>query len=433
MSLLTFAHHFCDLNVLKISEFCRRFSASEPGPESKSTELIDPNRSALDVDEVVRLLSPENSTQDSLFASAYAVTGNPVEVHSRLRYCPACLDKGFHFAFQQLSWLTQCPIHGESLESRCGCGSRPSYKINCVNRPPRKLCACGEVWLGEIKTLSPQETSRHHTFLKQLYLLKRNLRTGLHCVRIDDTPGPDSDELLATFKLLRHVIHALTVYDGDVEVARPVLSCSLGFLGSNPGQALDDLFEQHLVNLAERRFRAHMGIREACKIIGFFELQLLGRKAGGEGSSPFRINAEKESPDEALLAFAKAAMAVRLLDAMREGTLPLDDSGSPSFSKFADEFGRPACMLWIPDGPTGRETAFWLEDTHYDCPAPFAWMDEFARFYFKHITMGRFTPGAVETKLTVAEDVRARRLLFSTPCGSVVNSTQRDLFGDLGD
>jgi hypothetical protein len=36
-----------------------------------------------------------------------------------LRFCPTCIDQGFHSPLHQLLFLTKCPAHGDRLENRC--------------------------------------------------------------------------------------------------------------------------------------------------------------------------------------------------------------------------------------------------------------------------------------------------------------------------
>lgn len=36
-----------------------------------------------------------------------------------LRFCPTCINQGFHSSLHQLLFLTKCPAHGDKLQSRC--------------------------------------------------------------------------------------------------------------------------------------------------------------------------------------------------------------------------------------------------------------------------------------------------------------------------
>lgn len=46
-----------------------------------------------------------------------------------LRYCPKCLELGYHSLYTQLLWVTHCPFHNEPIEDRCATNRISDYRI----------------------------------------------------------------------------------------------------------------------------------------------------------------------------------------------------------------------------------------------------------------------------------------------------------------
>ena len=433
MSMLSFAHHFCDLNDLSIAEFCRLFTADKPREKTRCTELLHSDKSSLDAANIRQVFGPADSDPEGLFAAEFGVTSVPAEMHTSLRVCRSCLTSGFHFAYHQLSWLEKCPIHDELLVDGCGCKRRNPFALNRSRRPARQLCACGEVALGEPDGFTSEELARHYAFLRQLQLLRSNLRTPLGCLRIDDNRGPDKTEILQTYRLLRHVITGMTMFDTYIAVEPPVLGCPLHFLNGDSDEALDELFEQFFVNLTAGRFSNPMSAREASAAVAFLERHLLGSDVGCPARTMFKFNASKDPLDEEFVGLSKIVTTIRALDAIESGRLPLDGYRRPDFRSFVEALGRPVALLYLPAGKPHVARAFWLSKSAHDCPAPEPWIDDFARFYLKHVTIERYTANAVEKRLKEAEADRDRRLQFARPSGQSANDAQYDLFGTLGD
>jgi len=59
-----------------------------------------------------------------------------------LRFCPTCMNQGFHSPLHQLLFLAKCPAHGEKLESRCpNCFTQViPYKLSYVSNNDLSQC-----------------------------------------------------------------------------------------------------------------------------------------------------------------------------------------------------------------------------------------------------------------------------------------------------
>lgn len=71
---------------------------------------------------------------------------------SFLRYCPTCMERGFHSALYQCVDQRVCPEHGAILEDCCPkCGQRIPYSLPDTRTIPYS-CACGLLLWWEIKS-----------------------------------------------------------------------------------------------------------------------------------------------------------------------------------------------------------------------------------------------------------------------------------------
>lgn len=67
-----------------------------------------------------------------------------------LRWCPECLNSGFHAAVHQIDFLSSCPLHGKRMLTKCPkCHSTQPYLLS---RPafdkPFSCCKCGYIFAG---------------------------------------------------------------------------------------------------------------------------------------------------------------------------------------------------------------------------------------------------------------------------------------------
>ena len=67
-----------------------------------------------------------------------------------LRWCPACLDAGFHTLLLSIRLVTRCPIHVAPLVDACpGCGERFGMPLGGLAVRP-KACQCGRTQLADL-------------------------------------------------------------------------------------------------------------------------------------------------------------------------------------------------------------------------------------------------------------------------------------------
>lgn len=90
---------------------------------------------------------PEASTRDGFCLS----NGHPALVWAatELRYCPACLELGFHAAWFQWRFIERCPVHGGRLRRGCRkCGAPIPYLLNSSMATHPLSCArCSTCWV----------------------------------------------------------------------------------------------------------------------------------------------------------------------------------------------------------------------------------------------------------------------------------------------
>lgn len=74
----------------------------------------------------------------------YEINPTVFDVEYQLRYCPICMQKGFHCAVFQMQWVERCPIHDVPLENRCRyCGAFNEYLFIPKAFKKAGHCQCG--------------------------------------------------------------------------------------------------------------------------------------------------------------------------------------------------------------------------------------------------------------------------------------------------
>ena len=365
-----------------------------------------------------------------MFVSYHSVTGVEAEIERKLRYCSQCIKQGYHFAFQQLSWLAHCPIHQVPLSDHCNCKKQPRFILSRIARPPKQLCACGDLQLGNECEFKPIELSRLEDFLVRLSNLRENLAMGLCSIRIGPSK-PDNKELLNTYKLIRHVLGGLAEFPSHFAEPPTVENRWLNFLPDDPLSIIDCLFEQYFSEAAERRDWDAAETRRRCDIVAFLERHLLGRGARRAATSLFERNAADDAINDEILTYAIAATTIRALEDAHKLDMSIAPDDEPKFNRIAEAYGRPMCLLWTARNTPVTPQVFWLADCPHDFPSAEPWIDNLARFYLRYILIKCYSPNAVEKKLSEAEEQKARNLRFALPGGANSAPTQRDLFGNV--
>ncbi|WP_457306783.1 hypothetical protein [Polaromonas sp. P5_E6] len=109
-----------------------------------------------------------------------------------VRYCPACLSVGIHYAEFQIASLGRCPVHGDTLLSNCrSCGAMtPRYAATTETFfSPYRCVECGLYLAGDFDISSlagsgSRGPSASHLGLQRLEKLREWLRmTAAHPLR----------------------------------------------------------------------------------------------------------------------------------------------------------------------------------------------------------------------------------------------------------
>lgn len=113
----------------------------------------------------------------------YGIIPEVIDAEDRLRYCPICMQQGFHCAVFQMRWVERCPIHDVPLEDRCRyCGAFNEYLFipEAFKKPGH--CKCGmPFWPGLVADVWPAvDNSAHEAVFGELVRwVKRMRRTAL--------------------------------------------------------------------------------------------------------------------------------------------------------------------------------------------------------------------------------------------------------------
>jgi hypothetical protein len=158
-SLWSVMHKLCWLNAIRAPALIRYFSVPgvrkavfseeiEGGPTKAQVDLRF--RGALDLARVSACLG---ITEDWSAQATLDRIGKRARVRrdsvTFLRFCPKCIEFGYHSAVSQLVSETRCPVHEEPLVDFCPkCGNRIPYSLPEAKVLPYS-CRCGfSFWWG---------------------------------------------------------------------------------------------------------------------------------------------------------------------------------------------------------------------------------------------------------------------------------------------
>lgn len=427
-SLLSFTHHFCELNSLTIREFCKFFGGGTRNKLRTSTHIIDPELSNLDLEFTHGpMIRDHDQDPAKLFPKAYCVTDLPEEISTHNRFCPTCLQMGQHFAFQQLSWLTHCPIHEQPLQSHCGCETRPNYRLNGA-REWRELCKCGQIRLRQPVNFNKDEFRRLERFLLQLHFLREQLTPGLVCVRMHPEIRAEKREVFDTYNLLRHILDSATspfsIYRSQSFWMRKI---PIDMIEDGVEAAIDALFEQYFVNTVEEGQNLRKKYRDQAELVSFLELQLLGNSGN---KSLLHMTGLKEDLPPEVLGYARLIATMRFLEAVQEWQIDFV-YGTSLLEQFGDHFGTPIGFILLSTRTGDPPTAFCHRSTFANRPNESLWTEKLARFLIKHVYFDSLPSIVVERHLNsmLAAKYAEARFASTLPESSC---EQLDLFGTLG-
>lgn len=144
---------FCTLNRISANEFFD--FASEVGAISKTRRAWNAGMdlARLNMARLGNILGEGRSLEVSNLHEYYPAIFPELGTKFRcVRYCPVCIQRGYHSAAHQVEWLDRCLIHGEKLVAVCSkCGIKLEFRNNGASIPLIRYCcsSCGDaLWPG---------------------------------------------------------------------------------------------------------------------------------------------------------------------------------------------------------------------------------------------------------------------------------------------
>lgn len=134
-SLVSILWKFACANVLSGDALVHLIS-----PCADPSEGVEPVRDNVELARLRRILRlPEGVLRMSLLDAELAA-----QTHPAFRYCKLCAAHGYHSVLYQLKDEDRCPVHHQSLETRClHCGGETPYIVNAsVIEAPFRCLRC---------------------------------------------------------------------------------------------------------------------------------------------------------------------------------------------------------------------------------------------------------------------------------------------------
>ena len=202
------AHKFQWANVYKFWEVCSLFGKyskykywlSKTDMTFLDSKWLPSERAS---DEYFGPHLPSMSDLRSRFLDSYAGDWATILADKYLRFCPLCLNHGYHSIFFQLKFLTLCPIHRVPLTSECPrCKSEStSFSLNEASfRIPVACGRCGLHWgTSDEQRFQWFDTERFHQDCKDAF---RPFEVWLNALRQNAIPNGINDEFPPALKYL---------------------------------------------------------------------------------------------------------------------------------------------------------------------------------------------------------------------------------------
>ena len=93
----------------------------------------------------------------------------------KLRYCPKCIEVGYHSIFHQLSFFDDCVFHNTKLKSKCPiCKKEEPYLIKYSKSKHGFSCECGYSYISETNTFNLFNLWLSNTYTKDIQGFKLN-------------------------------------------------------------------------------------------------------------------------------------------------------------------------------------------------------------------------------------------------------------------
>lgn len=167
---------FCSANALAPD-----FLVQQMGPDVDPSVGVVPVRNVISVPRIHRLLRlPESVLRASLLDTPF-----PGRYYPALRYRRQCAAHCYHCVLYQFEDEDHCPVHQQSLETRClFCGKETPYIINTdmVRAPFRCVWCHSHFSYGRLSLLStiPAMRRQDRAVISRRLLLRAGDTTGEH-------------------------------------------------------------------------------------------------------------------------------------------------------------------------------------------------------------------------------------------------------------
>ncbi len=197
-SLWSITHKYCAVNFVSLRGFLRRFGQVKAPPHLNVSSQVDLRfRGRLALERLSAAIAVESTWVSRATLDSWGPKPKLRSLTTNwLRFCPTCIEHGFHAVHFQFTAERQCPIHGALLEDCCpSCGSRIPYTLPWARVEPYS-CRCGRrLWWGLRKPNWDDYTDRDERawlmnqrvreIREQLGLLGPEEKTPLSTVRED--------------------------------------------------------------------------------------------------------------------------------------------------------------------------------------------------------------------------------------------------------
>jgi hypothetical protein len=388
MSLLSFAHVFCQKNKLTIGEFCQLFTKRGATEQGKSSELVNGEKSALDVSTPINECNRSWARLSGFYANDYAVTHSNREVHRSLRYCKSCLAKGYHFSWQQISWVQECPIHDEQLETHCDCGKKVRYTLKQFPARLGQLCACDGLRFGPIQPLSDQERKRLLWLLHGLGRLRINSPRAYECVRFG-RGRPNGNELVRADRMIRLRLLRLVEHRFDDVTENTHNFAYENDLCSDPRVAIDSAFED-LFSLLDRRNSDDWQTCFCQRVGADWASGIFDEKVFDRIHEVVKVNGDAISFDDCRIGYAAKVFAYRAIINLLNGRFVNNRNNVMHFDYLAKRLAQPLC-LFEPVQLSGERVArrvYWVPSVRVDRTPEYPWVQDLGEFLVSYVFYG---------------------------------------------
>lgn len=207
-SLWSLLHKFAALNLVCVYDAKKLFQKTSTADRRQRRSLGKWNLHILGGFDAQKLskvlrLSSEDLNQSLVTSLIPSLEIRWLTPKSVLRYCPECINLGYHSIFHQLYALPKCPIHDIALTEQCHrCGGKITYELNSQVRVAPYSCPACHMGLWQ-----PRRST--------------GKRSEANILELDEIQKTKLDTLFAWFETVRKTAGSLTNMERWFEMAVP--------------------------------------------------------------------------------------------------------------------------------------------------------------------------------------------------------------------